>query len=951
MAFTLVTAQTILARNAGVLYGLQLGAADMAAYALQIGTTPVSQAAFLNSVYTASVGTASVATVADVVVTGLGIKSTNTVAYKYAIDYVTTQLNTAAAAKTQGSAINDILTLFSNLGTTDSTWGPLVTAYNNQVTNALTHASTTGSANGSFANVSTTIATGSGSTFTLTTGVDTVGTSATVINGILTDSVTAATTWAVTDNVTGTSGTTDVMNVRIINAAAANSTLTFTGLQTSDVERLNFSLTDGTDGINTTSIATGSFTGATTLAVAGSTNVNATSTVRDIIAFTGVAATVALELGANTSQTNTSVTTVGTLTSADSFTLNTVGGSNGVVTLTDAAADGFVTVNIASSGTVVSTIKTLDTKSSNTTIKVTGTGALTITDVLGTSVKTFDASAATGVIKAGVVASATLSAKGGTATTDVLAISAVDSSILTGAAITGFETVSLVTTAAQTGGFALNQITGATAINIGTNTAATGSLTLSKAAATQGLNYVGGASSTASYTFNAVTETLATDGTADAATVSINNAGTATTGTAIAGALGLGQYESATITVANFATSTLGIITLATAATALTINAATNVVLGAIAGATALATINASGSAGNVTVNVGTSIAALTYTGSAGVDTVNNGTIAAGVLQTYNLGAGNDVFTMAAMNATGQIQLNGEAGDDTFNVTTTMVATTVTVGIDGGTGTDSLLLGGAGNAAVFDTFVSVERYQDNTDQDVTFTVVSGYADALAITTINTAGVTTFTTSAASATVNLANLTFSGAAFGAVTQLVLSTTGNGATFLTGSATQATTITGGTGVDTIVGGTGADAITAGAGMDSLTGGTGADTFSFAVGSSSTAVGEFDTIADFLVGTDKLQITAFTDVVSTQQAAVQAAVSALTVGSSAAVIETAMLLANTTDLAVSFATFGGDSYVLAETTGANTAATAGIAGTTVFIKLTGITVIPQFGNDMSA
>jgi hypothetical protein len=77
MAFTLVTAQTLLARNAGVLYGLQLGTVDMAAYSLQMGTTTVTQAAFLNSVYAASVGSATVAAVAAQVVTGVGMLHRN----------------------------------------------------------------------------------------------------------------------------------------------------------------------------------------------------------------------------------------------------------------------------------------------------------------------------------------------------------------------------------------------------------------------------------------------------------------------------------------------------------------------------------------------------------------------------------------------------------------------------------------------------------------------------------------------------------------------------------------------------------------------------------------------------------------------------------------------------------------------------------------------------------
>lgn len=183
---------------------------------------------------------------------------------------------------------------------------------------------------------------------------------------------------------------------------------------------------------------------------------------------------------------------------------------------------------------------------------------------------------------------------------------------------------------------------------------------------------------------------------------------------------------------------------------------------------------------------------------------------------------------------------------------------------------------------------------------------------------------------------------------------------GANAITGSSTVGSTLTGGSGVDTIVGGSGvdtinggagADVITGGTGKDVLTGGAGADTFKFAIGDSSAAVGDFDTISDFVVGTDKLQFTGFVDVVSAQQAAVQTAVTGLAAGSTAAQIETAMLLANTTDLGVAFATFGGDTYVLAETTGANIAATANVAGTTVFIKLTGVTTIPTFAADVIA
>ena len=664
---------------------------------------------------------------------------------------------------------------------------------------------------------------------------------------------------------TGTSGTTDVMNVRIINAGTAGTTLTFAGLQTSGVERLNFSLTDGTDGINTNSIATGSFTGATTLAVAGSSNVNTTSTVYDIVAFTGVAATVALELGANTSQTSVSVTTVGTSTSGDSFTLNTVGGSNGVVTLTDAAADGFVTVNIASSGTVVSTIKTLDTKSSNTTVNVTGAGALTVTDALGTSVKTLDASAATGIITMGVAASTTLSAKGGTGTTDKLAITAIDSTLTSGAVITGFETVSLDTTAAGTGTFALTQITGATAINIAaTTTGANGTLNLTKAASAQGLNYVGNKSATAAYLFDNVTQTLTTDGTAatDAIAITINNAGTASTGSATAGTVGLLNYEVVTLTVADFATSTIGALSLATGATSLTINAATNLVVGGVNTATTtLTTVNAGGSAGNVTLGTIVNTGAMTYTGSLGIDTLTTGDVAAATTQTFNLGTGSDVITLGTPNATSTFAINGEAGDDTVIVAQTVVTGTV-FNIDGGTGVDTLRFSVAADAAVFiDSLIGVEKFANVSASTITIAASSTAANnSIEITQIG-AATTVFTTTVAQ-TVSIAGVTSVGSLLAARLLLTGST---GAEILTGSSTVGTTVNGAGGADTIttgaaasivIGGTGADTITLGAlneaiDMVTFVAGDSAATFTGAGTNAGTAVG-FDNVTNFKMGT---------------------------------------------------------------------------------------------------
>jgi Ca2+-binding RTX toxin-like protein len=175
--------------------------------------------------------------------------------------------------------------------------------------------------------------------------------------------------------------------------------------------------------------------------------------------------------------------------------------------------------------------------------------------------------------------------------------------------------------------------------------------------------------------------------------------------------------------------------------------------------------------------------------------------------------------------------------------------------------------------------------------------------------------------------------------------------------TGSTLDATAATGKVGltgtnkVDAIKGGAGADTLNGLQGADTLTGGAGADTFSFTATAGANAngatFGTFDTITDFVAGTDKLQFAGVTDVVSAQQAGVQAAVTALAAGSSAAAIATAMATANTTNLGVSFAVFEGSTYVLFETTGAGT----GVIADDVFIKLTGVTALPTFATDVVA
>lgn len=153
----------------------------------------------------------------------------------------------------------------------------------------------------------------------------------------------------------------------------------------------------------------------------------------------------------------------------------------------------------------------------------------------------------------------------------------------------------------------------------------------------------------------------------------------------------------------------------------------------------------------------------------------------------------------------------------------------------------------------------------------------------------------------------------------------------------------TLSGLSGDDTINGGAGDDIIYGGTGADIMTGGAGADTFVFdaTVGANSTGITSGDVITDFTVDADKLFFDGVTAVASVEQTAVQAAVTALA-GATTTQIAAVMAATNKTSLGVSFAVYGGDTYVYYQTTGGAAAS----AADDVFIKLTGVASGFTFG-----
>ena len=300
----------------------------------------------------------------------------------------------------------------------------------------------------------------------------------------------------------------------------------------------------------------------------------------------------------------------------------------------------------------------------------------------------------------------------------------------------------------------------------------------------------------------------------------------------------------------------------------------------------------------------------------------------------------NDIFIVS----TGGDTLNGDAGFDAFIFEAGDVAAGMT--INGGANDDSLNanvstnFSGLNGGATLTTNL-LERVFISTKGATAVTASFDGAQlsgqAIHVNTFNSA---TAGASVATLTINAAGAAdFSGLKFASVFSTLNS-------FVSG--TDIININGSAGADTITGTSINDNITGGGGADTLTGGGGVNTFIFdgAAGATASGIAAGDAIVDFVAGADKLQFANVADVVSTEQAVVQAAVTAL-VTPTAAQIATAMATANTTNLGVSSAVFGGDTYVYFERTGAG----VGVAADDVFIKLTGVASGFSFAGDVVA
>ena len=163
------------------------------------------------------------------------------------------------------------------------------------------------------------------------------------------------------------------------------------------------------------------------------------------------------------------------------------------------------------------------------------------------------------------------------------------------------------------------------------------------------------------------------------------------------------------------------------------------------------------------------------------------------------------------------------------------------------------------NVAGIDTLniTAVDRANaDNaTDRNDGYTLAITNGTDSNLDTITIAGSAFFSYATTATATNLATVN-AGTSTGDITiDMVLTTTGEGATITGGSGTN--TLTGGGGADTIIGGARDDVLRGSTGTDTLTGGLGNDTFAFTRQANETggtpSATVFDTISDYALGSD--------------------------------------------------------------------------------------------------
>lgn len=322
---------------------------------------------------------------------------------------------------------------------------------------------------------------------------------------------------------------------------------------------------------------------------------------------------------------------------------------------------------------------------------------------------------------------------------------------------------------------------------------------------------------------------------------------------------------------------------------------------------------------------------------------------------------GSNGLTLTNTNATALTSFDASAvaGEDSSDTAANLAVTFTsaytgsgTVGIKGGAGND-ILSGNAKKDVISGGAGADWIYADNAGTKEVQTLTVTYASDNASETVNILGVdvtyasaTDHNTTAANlkaaiaANSNLAGLVTAGVVGNVVTVTALvdgnipdaTSAGAGDSIVIATPTPGTA--GAVAADSVDGGAGNDLIVSGGGVDTLTGGAGADTFFFLKGAST--LSSISTISDFTWASggqnnDKIVIG---DVVAAS--GISTVQDNTVYGSLGAAVDAAALANSTNDGVVLF-TWGNDTYMYVETTGAQSSYVAG----DFLVKLTGAPV----------
>ena len=295
MAFLIPTNAVQIARFANGLYGLQLGFASTNGIVSDVASGGLLPT--FNNYYTLSFGSQATASVAQQILTNLGIVASPTglsaTAVSAALAYVTGQLN-AAAPNARGAAVKAVVDLWSSISAdpvNGPIYGKVATAWNNSISGAVQYA---GAVNPDITVAQAAALPVAPQTYTLTTGVDTINGSASSSANNITGTANGSTaTFTAGDTITGGNGVANALTITDLGSGGTWTPTQLSGVKVSGVQTATLSSSEAVTIDTTSATSTQGWTGLATLNVGsvGATSVTVPGTTAVTLSTSSAAAT------------------------------------------------------------------------------------------------------------------------------------------------------------------------------------------------------------------------------------------------------------------------------------------------------------------------------------------------------------------------------------------------------------------------------------------------------------------------------------------------------------------------------------------------------------------------------------------------------------------------------------------------------------------------------------